>query len=61
MTIKVTNQVNSYDTPAKASMRVLSHWNDNNMVVLVVDEKEITVSAKDIIAAINNATNTARF
>lgn len=46
----------------KPLLRVMSHWNRNNLVILKFDENEksITVLAKDLIAAINNATNSSR-
>jgi hypothetical protein len=59
--VKVTCQVNSYDDPAKQSLMLHNHWNDSNMVVLKIDEIEITVKAKELKAAIDNCTNTAKF
>lgn len=38
-----------------------SHWNDSSLVVLTIGETTFSVKVKDLIAAINNATNTARF
>jgi hypothetical protein len=35
--------------------------NDNTMVIIVVDGKPHSVRAADLTAAIDNATNTARF
>ncbi len=43
------------------SIRVDSHWNRNDMVVLLVDGKSYSVVAKALIAAVNNATNTAKW
>ena len=40
---------------------VLSHWNRNEFVRLQVDGVDVTVSSRDLKAAIENATNTARF
>jgi len=56
--IKITNQVESYDNPAKPSIRVHSHWCERDKVVLEVEGKSVTVIADDLIAAIKNATNT---
>ena len=40
---------------------VHSHWNRTSCVVLVVEGKHYTVSAKELEAAIKNATNTAKY
>jgi len=47
----------------KTLLRVMSHWNRNEFVILKFDENEksITVAGRDLIAAINNAMNTVRF
>jgi hypothetical protein len=67
--IEVTNKVHAYEVdgaPAKvgddgASVEVKSHWNETGMVVLVVGGKRMKVRASDLLAAVNNAINTARF
>jgi hypothetical protein len=59
--IKVTCRVESYDNPAKPPMLVNNHWNDNNMVELIIGDEKIIVLAKDLQAAIENCTNTARY
>lgn len=68
MTIKVKSEVTVYEvngTDTKGcplpTIGVDSHWNRSQFVVLVVNGERVTVSAKDIAAAIANATNTARF
>lgn len=58
--IKVTCEVQSYDDPTKQSMRVISHWNREEMVVLEFEGKEITVLARHLKAAIDNCTNTGK-
>jgi hypothetical protein len=54
------SQVESHDEPRKPEIKVYSHWVDSNMVVLEFEDITATVVAKDIKAAIDNATNTAR-
>ncbi len=58
--IKVTSQVESYDEPRKPSIKVHSHWVDSDRVVLEIEGITVTVIARDLKAAIDNATNTAR-
>ena len=43
------------------SICVKSHWNQETMVVLMVAGVNYTVAAGDLMAAIKNATNTARW
>ena len=57
--VKVTCELQTYDDPAKPNVRVHSHWNVNDRVVIEVNGEKVTVIAKDIIAAIQNCTNTA--
>lgn len=66
--IEVESKVRCYeidgkDTPMIDTPRIIvrGHWNIDTFVVLEIDGKRYTVSAKDLHAAINNATNTARF
>lgn len=66
--IEVTCKVRIYDIGGKASVPandsvliVSSHWNQENMVVLRIGEKEYTVSKRDLEAAISNAVNSNRF
>lgn len=65
MTIEVSNRVKVYEvdgkeTPVGASvgMNVLSHALHNDRVVLEIDGKKHTVIARQLKAAIDNATNT---
>jgi hypothetical protein len=60
MSIKVTNEVQTYDEPAKPSIRVHSHWNQRDRVVIEIVDFRVTVLAADIMAAVDNATNTNR-
>ena len=52
------NNTDTVDTP---SMEVISHWNDDGLVVLKVEQKSgtgtVTVRASDLKAAIANAQN----
>lgn len=58
--ISVSNEVQSREDKHNTPVRVHSHWNDPNLVVLIIGDEKRTVSAKDIIAAVNNATNINR-
>lgn len=46
---------------SKNLLRVESHCNYNNFVVLRYEDKNITVKASDLQKAINNAINSNRF
>lgn len=65
--IKVTSIVPVYEVNGDnqvanpAPLIVKSHWNDNMKVVVMVGETKLTVSARDLIAAIENAINSNRF
>jgi hypothetical protein len=52
--------VQTYDEPAKPSIRVHSHWNQRDRVVIEIVDFRVTVLAADIMAAVDNATNTNR-
>lgn len=58
--IKVTNEISTYDEPATQSVRVHSHWNDSDRVVLELGGQKVTVLARELKAATDNATNTKR-
>lgn len=61
MTIKVTNEIANYDEPRKTDVRIHSHWNEPQKVILeFVGGEKRTVLAKDLEAAIKNAQNTVR-
>jgi hypothetical protein len=68
--IYVMNEVEPYEVngneanglrSSKNLLRVESHWNRSEFVVLRYEEKNITVKASDLIVAINNATKTNKF
>ncbi|WP_368762028.1 hypothetical protein [Klebsiella pneumoniae] len=58
--IKVSNEVETRDDVHTTPVRVHSHWNDPDLVVLVIGDEKRTVSASDLIAAVKNASNTNR-
>lgn len=58
--IKVTCEVQTYDNPAKPSIRVHSSWAFRDRVEIEINGERYTVIAKDIIAAVQNCINTAR-
>ena len=43
------------------SIRVLSHWNRSELVVLEVYGNRYTVNARELQAAVDNAVNTVRY
>ena len=50
------------ETPIKDCLRVASHWNRSEWVILhLADAMTITVAASDLVAAIKNAQNTSKF
>jgi hypothetical protein len=55
--IKNTSQIETYDEPAKPSIKVHSHWNRETLVVLEVGNEKVTVAGEDLIKAINNCMN----
>ena len=66
--IKVENKINLYEVNGvevnvvpEPTVIVSSHWNDHKMIVIDTGNNKITVKASDLLAAIANATNTARF
>ncbi len=70
--IKVENRLLIYELNGKETsvdnniaLDVSSHWNDNRLIILSIPSNDcivnVTVKASDLIAAINNSTNTARF
>jgi hypothetical protein len=56
-------EINDKGTPLTNAphIEVVSHWNSNSLVILKFDSQSLTVKATDLIAAINNAINTAKF
>ena len=66
--IKVYNEIKIYEVDEVElksitdvqPLIVKSHWNNSAVVVLEINGTKYTVVAKDLKAAIDNATNTAR-
>ena len=65
--IKVRNEVTVYETNGKETqglerpiLIVSSHWNWDDRVDLTIGGDRITVLARDLEAAVKNATNTRR-
>lgn len=42
-------------------VEIRNHWNQNDLVVVKVLNQEVTLIASEVIAAVNNATNTAKY
>ena len=67
MTIEVTNKIKIYEIEGEdadfpnATIKVLSHWNNDDRVILEIDRKKYTVLAKDLKLAVDNAINIGRF
>lgn len=55
--VQTTCQIETYDEPAKPSIKIHSHWNRASMVVLEVGDQTVTVLAADLKRAIENCTN----
>lgn len=65
--INVTNTVKIYETNGKEHLTlpapyltIKSHWNNNKLINIEVGRDTFCVSAADLLAAISNATNTAK-
>lgn len=57
----VVYEVNGNETKNPERLLIKSHWNRDSMVVIVVDEnKSLTVAAESLRRAIQNATNWKR-
>ncbi len=67
--IEVTSVIKVYELNGKetapgatANLTVMSHWNRREFVVLVLpDGSKLSITAKDMKAALENATNSARW
>ena len=60
--IKVTCQVEVYnESKAEPSIKIHNHWCFNNRVEIEIDGKRYCVIAEDIITAIKNCINIARY
>lgn len=62
MAIEVINKVEIYEindeiVNSEKYVTIKSHWNDNEEVVIDINNKKYTFLARDLINAINNATN----
>lgn len=42
-------------------VEIRNHWNDDRLVVVKVLDQEVTLIASEIVAAVKNATNTAKY
>lgn len=42
-------------------VEIRNHWNQSDFVVFKVLDQEVTLVASEIIAAVHNATNTAKY
>lgn len=64
--LKVINEVTVYEVNGaepsndRPTIRILSHWNRSEFVVIEIDGHSLTVARKDLQAAIQNACNSAR-
>ena len=67
--MKIENKLKVYevdDVEVKLSEKnpeilIKNHWNRNTFVVIEIDNKRYTVSAAELDAAVENATNTRRY
>ena len=57
MSIKVTNEVPTYDDSKEKTIHVRSHNIDRDRVWVTIGDNEAVVIAADLEAAIRNATN----
>ena len=58
---KLIGKIKKGDLSGKPEIYINSHWNDDELVVLVIGEQKITLNAEEVVAAVQNATNIARF
>lgn len=60
--IKVINEIKEYTyDETQDTIKIASHWNSSDKIVLIIGSDERVFYAKDLIAAIENARNTARY
>lgn len=62
--IEITNKIKDYNDTrinSESIIEIKNDWSDNNFVILKVGEKSFKLLARDLEAAIKNATNTGRF
>lgn len=62
--MKIETKLEIYEVEGKETvmihrpvLSVQSHWNDNKLIEVTVDGKRVTVVAKDLKRAVDNATN----
>jgi len=55
--IKNTAEVSTYNEPSVPNIRVNSHWNRDEMVVVVIGENKYEVLGRDLKRAIDNCMN----
>lgn len=58
---EVKTYVEKYSGQEEETITVESHWNIDSLIGLSVGGRVVYVDAKELEAAIRNATNTARF
>jgi len=63
MRLEIKNKLYAVDCPvgSKPCVEINNHWNNDKIVVIVIEGKSLELSAKELKAAIDNATNTARY
>lgn len=55
--VKTTSQIVTYGESTKPDIKIHSHWNSNNYIVLQIGDLEITIAVNELRIAINNCTN----
>ena len=59
--VKVYEKVGGGDSSDSEPIFVDSHWNEDRKVYITIQGVKVVVVAQDLIAAINNCTNSGRF
>lgn len=44
-------------SPTEETIGINAHWNDDNMVILVINDQSYTVAGNDVLTAVANAMN----
>ena len=55
--IKNTSQINTYNEPAKPSLKIHNHWNQREFVELEIEGERLVVSGLELKQAIDNCMN----
>lgn len=55
--VKVTCEIDTYNEPAKPSIKVHNHWNRDSFVELEVDGTRYIVDGKELKIAVDNCMN----